>query len=621
MRFFGRTPKGKDQNKGEQIPEDPYELARETIEAFSDCIIDKSLFANNADKEAFGETIVKLRELANKKKKIQAYNIDIMLLQFLWMVAKNTHDATHSRAVRFRIQHNGTEYTPLYTIKNKDASDKNKDALDKNKDASETSQYCLVDIRSDRVNQHIAPVWSDVVEKLKKLDPPIEKNPDDDQHTTDIDGRAQHAGLDQMVREVLGRIGLNLDDVKAHIDRSTELFLESQKHGIEIDNEAYKIEYDEAILINVKRDTANVDIPRKIRVYNRRYEVKRISFGAFIDCERTLVSVTIPESVEDIASGTFDNCAKLREINVAEGNSRYSSKNGILYDKSGTELIKYPAGNGATEFTIPDRVTAIGQGAFKHCTSLESIFIPTGVVAIGKRAFKYCTNLRSILIPDSVESIGDSAFDNCKFVEVTMPANAIESMTRGDLQIVTIIGEHDIPENAFSSARNLEKVTINDSVGNIGDRAFDRCSSLVEVTIGAGVKKIGNNAFSNCTSLQSVQLGEGLEKIGTSAFSNCEKLEQISIPESVTSIEKQAFYHCESLQIVTLGSNLEKIGGMAFNECRNLKETIFGDPNGWKRDDPHGLDAHLGNCCDKFVDRNKAAECLRESISSYKKTT
>ena len=304
-----------------------------------------------------------------------------------------------------------------------------------------------------------------------------------------------------------------VDEVKAHFDMRIngleELLLKNQNNRIEIDNEAYKIEYDEAILINVKRDTANVDIPRKIRVYNRRYEVKRISFGAFIDCERTLVSVTIPESVEDIASGTFDNCAKLREINVAEGNSRYSSKDGILYDKSGTELIKYPAGNGATEFTIPDRVTAIGQGAFKHCTSLESIFIPTGVVAIGKRAFKYCTNLRSILIPDSVESIGDSAFDNCKFVEVTMPANAIESMTRGDLQIVTIIGKHDIPDVAFISARNLEKVTITDSVGNIGDRAFDRCSSLVEVTIGAGVKKIGNNAFSNCASLQSVQLGEG----------------------------------------------------------------------------------------------------------------
>ena len=305
MRFFGRTPKGKDQNKGEQIPTDPCELARETIEAFSDCIIDKSRFANDADKEAFGETIVKLRELANKKKKIQAYNIDIMLLQFLWKVAKNTHDATHGHEVRFRIQHNGTDYIPLYTIENNGAS--------------QNFQYCSIKIVIARDEDHIAPLWSDVIEKLTTLLPPIEKNPDDDQHTTDIDGRAQHAGLDHMVREVLGRIGLNLDDVKAHIDRSTELFLESQKHRIEIDNEAYKIEYDEAILINVKRDTANVDIPRKIRVYNRRYEVKGISSGAFRDCESTLVSVTIPESVEDIAPGTFDINPGLSLSNTPQG--------------------------------------------------------------------------------------------------------------------------------------------------------------------------------------------------------------------------------------------------------------------------------------------------------------
>ena len=50
----------------------------------------------------------------------------------------------------------------------------------------------------------------------------------------------------------------------------------------------------------------------------------------------------------------------------------------------------------ATEVTIPDGVTSIGNSAFWDCKSLTSITIPDSVTEIGKGAFLGCKNLTSI---------------------------------------------------------------------------------------------------------------------------------------------------------------------------------------------------------------------------------
>ena len=50
--------------------------------------------------------------------------------------------------------------------------------------------------------------------------------------------------------------------------------------------------------------------------------------------------------------------------------------------------------NKTTFWVIID--TVIGEGAFKDCTSLESIDIPNSVTEIGEVAFEDCTSLKSI---------------------------------------------------------------------------------------------------------------------------------------------------------------------------------------------------------------------------------
>lgn len=61
---------------------------------------------------------------------------------------------------------------------------------------------------------------------------------------------------------------------------------------------------------------------------------------------------------------------------------------------------------------IPDKVTEIGDSAFRRCSSLMSINIPKEVTEIGRQAFGSCVSLTSINIPKRVTRLED-LFSNC----------------------------------------------------------------------------------------------------------------------------------------------------------------------------------------------------------------
>ncbi len=140
--------------------------------------------------------------------------------------------------------------------------------------------------------------------------------------------------------------------------------------------------------------------------------VTSIKDRAFESCSR-LRSVTIPDSVTSIGDGAFLGCSSLTNIGVVDGNSEYTSQDGVLFDKNKTTLIQYLAGKKSDHYSIPDSVTSIGGSAFSGCSSLTSVTIPDSVTSIGNQAFWGCRSLTSVTIPDSVTSIGRDAFSGC----------------------------------------------------------------------------------------------------------------------------------------------------------------------------------------------------------------
>lgn len=136
-------------------------------------------------------------------------------------------------------------------------------------------------------------------------------------------------------------------------------------------------------------------------------------------------------SLQDIGTdvhevyGVFCYCPKLETITVSEENPYFSSVDGVLFNKTQTELKYYPRSHG-TAYTIPDTVTSIANSAFFNGSPesmIEEIIIPNTVTSIGGSAFGNCTNLETVSIPESVESVGANAFTNCENAVVTYTGN------------------------------------------------------------------------------------------------------------------------------------------------------------------------------------------------------
>jgi len=227
--------------------------------------------------------------------------------------------------------------------------------------------------------------------------------------------------------------------------------------------------------------------------------VTSIEWDAF--AEAGLTNITIPNSVTSIGGGAFRNTlltnvaipdsitylgsrafftSTLTYIKVDKNNLNYASIDGVLFNRSLTTLIQYPAAR-AGAYTIPYGVTVIEDFAFYRSEFLTSVVILDSVISIGMWAFAHCLDLIGVVIPDSITNIGRFAFSN-----------------------------------------------------NV---------SLTYAIIGDGLTYISGYMFAHSPFLNNVVIGSGVTTIGERAFFGCRFLRRINIPDNVTFINWQAFHH------------------------------------------------------------------------------
>lgn len=234
--------------------------------------------------------------------------------------------------------------------------------------------------------------------------------------------------------------------------------------------------------------------------------VSSVGDDVFVD-NQLLTSVTIPSSVTSFGAYSFSGASSLLSFTVHSSNNDFSSSNGILFNKSGTTLVRYPATKGST-YTIPETVTSIGNYAFQK-TQMTNVTLSSGVTNIGAFAFRD-NSLTSVTIPSSVTNIGAWAFGLNLLTTVTIPSSVASvgnyAFYGNDLTSVTIQnGVADIGIGVFFD-NELTSVTIPSSVTNIGDYAFSD-NVLTSVSFLGNAPPDQANIFGNNPNLTGIDAG------------------------------------------------------------------------------------------------------------------
>ena len=225
----------------------------------------------------------------------------------------------------------------------------------------------------------------------------------------------------------------------------------------------------DGVLFNKSQTSLIQYPPGKTGPYPIPASVTSIGSYAFAGCDQ-LTGVTIPASVTSIGSSAFDNCTVLVSLSVDPSNPNFSSVDGVLFNKSQTAILVYPAGK-AGPYMIPASVT--------------SVTISNGFNV--RSAFSYCTGLTSLSVDPSnpnFSSVNGVLFNKSQTILVKYPPGKT--------------GSYSIPSGVTSFE---------------GD-AFSDCSGLTRVTIPASVTSIGTLAFSNCASLVSAEFLGSVASLG-----------------------------------------------------------------------------------------------------------
>ena len=148
---------------------------------------------------------------------------------------------------------------------------------------------------------------------------------------------------------------------------------------------------------------------------------------------------------------------------------------------------------------------------------------------------------------------------------------------------VTMIGD-----DCFFNHREIETITIPDTVTTIGVQAFAMCDGLKEIIIPDSVIEIGIDAFRDCGGLKRCVLPSNLEKLPDGLFSFCDLWgeTEIVLPKNLKDVG-QAFFRAGRFTL-KIPDSVEEIKTSAFYGFDGEAETIIPYDRGWFMPWPYG---------------------------------
>ncbi len=293
---------------------------------------------------------------------------------------------------------------------------------------------------------------------------------------------------------------------------------------------------------------------------------------------KTITSVTIPESVKEIGMFAFLDCENLTEIKLPSGleaiggdilsNTAYSldSKNwdgALLYVDNyllkGTDQIE-------GDVKIKDGTKLIADFTFSYNRNITSATIPASVKTIGSYAFSSCIDLSSVTLNEGLEVIGFGAFENTSISEVKVPKS-----------VITIEGW------AFADTK-IETFEISENVTKIDDTTFDGCTTLKSITVDSNNKKyystdgilfeksefdfMGDTLilYPSSKEGESYTIPENIEYLGYNAFTNLVYLKELNVPAKVDLFTGFSSTGLENVNIAEAHEDYKSVDGVVYSK-------------------------------------------------------
>ena len=187
--------------------------------------------------------------------------------------------------------------------------------------------------------------------------------------------------------------------------------------------------------------------------------------------------------------------------------------------------------------------------------NLKSYTIPSNIIEIAPKAFSGARNLEKIELNEGLKIIGKEAFYNTSIKKVKIPSTIEEIGTQAFTHKSSCHSEYSIDKKnrIFRTDKNCLYKMNED-----GTDTLLACwkIGLALITIPDEVIEIGEKAFVGCSRLKEIDLNNNLQIIGPSAFDKC-PLDKIFLPENIKEINDLAFKECETKNYRTYRVNIE----------------------------------------------------------------
>lgn len=277
----------------------------------------------------------------------------------------------------------------------------------------------------------------------------------------------------------------------------------------------------------------------------------------FYGCE-SLTSITIPSNVSTIGENCFYGTS-MEEYLVAEKNTSFASRDGILYSGDLSRIIMYPSHFKAESITIPKEVVTIEADIFSGATTLKKVIFEDGGTAaltIDAYAFENCYRLNTVILPERLQTIGASAFENCfSLVTITIPSTVKR-----------------IDNYAFNSCYKLVEVynkselnvKVNTNNGSVGYYALN----IYTPNSGESIINIDSDGYVTAELVTTDELtGEPISTKYLISYMGSEK--NLSLPNAFDAFYSYAFYRLDGIESIFIPESAGRkiIGKNVFSGC------------------------------------------------------